>query len=671
MLPPPRAGRGRWPSPRLSALGAVLLLLALAARAGGVPEPVLARRSLEDFEGRGRWRGVAARPQDRIRLEVREDPGGERSAHALHVRFSFGDEGAGQVTLGVPLAGVDGSDFDHLALWIRGDAQAGFGPTLKIRVHRGSPDAPRETGTFLLDGIAEGWQRFLVPLGRMPGITEWKDLSEFVLSIQARRVGVAAGAYYLDDLDLVRTGHPGPSAADRVPTPAKRAWEREAGGPQEESRRLRLRLAGWPERSAVDPGELPADPQAFLWRLARDTWRGLAAFTDRTSGLPLDNVRFSGGSLEPADARIGDFTNVTNVGLHLMAISAARDLGLLEPEEALAQIGLVLGTLERLETHRGFFFNYYDTTSLERSSNFVSFVDSAWLTAGLLVTRSAFPEMAARCTRLVEAGDYAFFYDPVEQLMSHGYWTNLAVPAEYHYGLFYTEARLGSLIAIAKGDVPEEHWTRLRRGSAPFARTGAGGERGRGRGPAPQRWRGIAFVPSWGGSMFEALMPVLALDEPRLAPQTLGRNDEAHAMIQRRYALEELGYAVWGMSPSATPGSDAYAEYGAAPLGVSSYPAGVVAPYASALALAVTPAAAEANLRRLAALPGAYGDYGFYDAVDPQTGQVASRYLALDQSMLFLALANHLGGGSVRRHFADDPIGQRALPLVSDKRLLD
>jgi hypothetical protein len=162
--------------------------------------------------------------------------------------------------------------------------------------------------------------------------------------------------------------------------------------------------------------------------------------------------------------------------------------------------------------------------------------------------------------------------------------------------------------------------------------------------------------------MFEALMPILVLDELRLAPQTLGRNDEVHAVIQRRYALEELGYPVWGLSPSATPGTGAYAEYGARPLGLRGYPSGVVAPYASALALAVTPQEAEANLRQLADSLHAYGEYGFYDAVDPRTGRVAYAYLALDQSMLFLALANHLGDGCVRKRFAQDPVVQRALP---------
>ena len=100
-------------------------------------------------------------------------------------------------------------------------------------------------------------------------------------------------------------------------------------------------------------------------------------------------------------------------------------------------------------------------------------------------------------------------------------------------------------------------------------------------------WRGVRFVPSWGGSMFEALMPGLVLDERRYAPASLGRNDRMHAVIQRRYALEKLGYPVWGLSPSASPATGAYGEYGVKPLGTRGYTAGAVTPHAAALALSV------------------------------------------------------------------------------------
>ena len=365
---------------------------------------------------------------------------------------------------------------------------------------------------------------------------------------------------------------------------------------------------------------------------------------------------------------MGDYTNVTNIGLYLIDIVAARELGLIGPEEARARLDRTLDTLERLETYHGFFFNYYDTTTLERTSHFVSFVDSAWLTAGLMVVRNSVPELAARCTRLIDRGDYGVFYDPVEQWMMHGYYVHLPHRSEYSYGLLYSEARLGSLIAIGKGDVPEEHWFRMARTFPRYFNWQSQSPKGRAdktvNGHAfpggYYAWKGLKYVPSWGGSLFEALMPLLVLDESRYAPASLGRNAAAHTELSRRFALEHLGYPVWGLSPSSTPGGDGYGEYGARVLGARGYPAGAVTPHAAALALLTEPAAATANLRQLAERYPLYGDFGFYDAVDPKTGQVAYNYLALDQSMILIALANHLRDGVIQQIFcrrSDYPTG--------------
>src|SRR5262249_60793239 len=123
------------------------------------------------------------------------------------------------------------------------------------------------------------------------------------------------------------------------------------------------------------------------------------------------------------------------------------------------------------------------------------------------------------------------------------------------------------------------------------------------------------YVPSWGGSMFEALMPTLVLDEGRLFPENLGRNDVVHAEVQRRAALDDLHYPVWGLSSSTIPDGSGDAEYGIRSLGVLGYPPGAVTPHASALALTVTPLEAATNLRTLARRLAIYGDFGFYHAV--------------------------------------------------------
>jgi hypothetical protein len=472
---------------------------------------------------------------------------------------------------------------------------------------------------------------------------------------------------------------PEPGADETVVAVKKKAWEAQHGGLQGAIPFIQARLGGWPSTVLADKQRLPDSDAAFLQQLAADTWQGLQALHDKENGLPIDSVSFGRASVALGDSHIGDYTNVTTIGLRLATIAAAYELELLSRPQAVAAARQILATLQRLERHAGFFFNFYDTTSEERTSNFISFVDSSWLTAGLIVTRVTFAELYAECTELIDQGDYRFFYDSDFGLMLHGYFVPRASRSRFHYGMLYAESRLGSLLAIGKGDVPAAHWFKMTRtfpsGCNWQSRPPRGrhpkelrGERFRG---GWYEWEGTRYVPSWGGSMFEALMPTLLLDEPRHASRNLGANDLAHAVVQRRYALEQLGYPVWGMSPSLAPSTTSYTEFGVPVLGAVGYQPGAVTPHAAALALAVTPQQATANLRELARRYDLYGEYGLYDAVDPRSGEVIHAYLGLDQAMTFLALANHLKDGCVQRRFESDPIVQRVLPLLAEESFFE
>jgi putative glucoamylase len=83
----------------------------------------------------------------------------------------------------------------------------------------------------------------------------------------------------------------------------------------------------------------------------------------------------------------------------------------------------------------------------------------------------------------------------------------------------------------------------------------------------------------------------------------------------------------------------------------------VVTPHASFLALEVLPQQAFENIRSLLShYPEIYGEYGFFDAVNPTTGSIGHRYLVLDQSMIMAALDNALNDRAMQRHFARDPV---------------
>jgi hypothetical protein len=255
--------------------------------------------------------------------------------------------------------------------------------------------------------------------------------------------------------------------------------------------------------------------------------------------------------------------------------------------------------------------------------------------------------------------------------MYHGYYTNIDYYSEYHYGAIYTETRAISYLAIGKGDVPKEHWfnlartfsdewlwqTQMPQGRRHKTYLGYPTEGGY------YTYEGMKFVPSWGGSMFEALMPPIIMDEKGVAVKSLGPNDERHARIQMKYALEKLKYPVFGMSPSCVPGAG-YGEYGVKLLGIKGYKQTVITPHATFLALEFAPKECADNIRKMHSSYKAYGEYGFYDAINAKTGAVALKYLCLDQAMSFLALDNYLNDGAIRKRFCADPVNRNAEELL-------
>ena len=106
-------------------------------------------------------------------------------------------------------------------------------------------------------------------------------------------------------------------------------------------------------------------------------------------------------------------------------------------------------------------------------------------------------------------------------------------------------------------------------------------------------------------------------------------------------------------------------------MGSKGYKDGAVTPHASILALEIAPEIVITNMRRLIQLYDIYGEYGFYDAVNPNTKTVAYRYLALDQGMIFVALNNYLNNGAIRKRFNQDPLNVKARPLLTEEKLFD
>ncbi|MBL8841037.1 MAG: hypothetical protein JNL90_05830 [Planctomycetes bacterium] len=274
--------------------------------------------------------------------------------------------------------------------------------------------------------------------------------------------------------------------------------------------------------------------------------------------------------------------------------------------------------------------------------------------------------LAERARLLAEEMDFRFLFDPQRKLLSIGW---LLADAESEgrldtscYDLLASEARLASFIAIAKGDVPQEHWFRLGRSLAVVHREPA--------------------LVSWSASMFEYLMPQLLL---RAYSRTL-LDASCRAALHRQIDYGEERGVPWGISESAYAFVDRHGHYqykafGVPGLGLKRGLADhlVVAPYASALAALIDPCAAAANLRALARL-GLDGRYGAYEAIDfsdaplsgapdaaPGDGVIVRSYMAHHQGMTLVALGAALLGPTMVERFHRDPRIQGAESLLQER----
>ncbi|MEH6758655.1 MAG: glucoamylase family protein [Parasphingorhabdus sp.] len=127
----------------------------------------------------------------------------------------------------------------------------------------------------------------------------------------------------------------------------------------------------------------------FLREIARRTWLYFETFAGpQDNWLPPDNYQ---GEPYPETAHR---TSPTNIGMMMLSTASAWDLGFLGIEELAARTGNCYDTLDRLETHRGHFLNWYDTQSLQPlEPRYVSVVDSGNLAGCFIVTISVLKEI--------------------------------------------------------------------------------------------------------------------------------------------------------------------------------------------------------------------------------------------------------------------------------------
>jgi cyclic beta-1,2-glucan synthetase len=250
-------------------------------------------------------------------------------------------------------------------------------------------------------------------------------------------------------------------------------------------------------------------------------------------------------------------------------------------------------------------------------------------------------DISDKAGRFTDEMNFSFLFLKKRGLFTIGYNVEKAQHDSGTYDLLASEARIASYIAIAKGDIPVEHWFRLSRRLTSLSRN--------------------EILLSWGGTMFEYLMPLLFL---RTYPDTLLDHTGENVLTwQQEYGRKRN--LPWGYSESAYYFLNLdmhyqYRAFGAPGLGLKRGLAEeyVVAPYAAMLSLMVEPESSMKNLKALEKI-GGFGLYGFYDAVDFTPSRMGEKekhkwvktYMVHHHGMSLLSIENVIGNGRCKSGF--------------------
>ena len=158
-------------------------------------------------------------------------------------------------------------------------------------------------------------------------------------------------------------------------------------------------------------------------------------------------------------------------------------------------------------------------------------ITSAVASAGVLL--NGYNRVTGRCEQYVREMDFRFLYHNERRVFHIGYNLDAGQLDHNDYDLMASESRIASLIAIAYGDVPQNHWLHLGR---PVTRV-----------------EGLRVLLSWSATMFEYLMPPLFLPS---YPGTLLAESEhgatLHQIAYGRSKIRALGHLRIGVSSGST-----------------------------------------------------------------------------------------------------------------------
>lgn len=281
--------------------------------------------------------------------------------------------------------------------------------------------------------------------------------------------------------------------------------------------------------------------------------------------------------------------------------------------------------------------------------------DSVLLDSKNIIVRME--SLMLKCEELIYKMEFGFLFDEKKKLFTIGYNVSEGRCDLSYYDLLASEARTASFVAIAKGEIAQEHWFRLGRQMTNVD-------------------SGRALI-AWTATMFEYLMPLLVMK--RYGATLIDETYKTVVARQISYGREQG--VPWGVSEAGYNARDLNLNYQYGPFGIPGLGLKrglseelVVSPYSTMLACVIDPRSAFVNLQKLEKM-GALAQYGFYESIDYTPSRLPKNqkffilrsFMAHHQGMSLVSLNNLIHKDIMQTRFHSDPLVQATELLLQER----
>ncbi len=380
------------------------------------------------------------------------------------------------------------------------------------------------------------------------------------------------------------------------------------------------------------------DDKKYLEDLARETWH---FFSDNMN--PGNNYLIPDNYQINRDYKADNKTSSTNIGLSLVSIVSACELGFINEEEAISMLNNVINTINKLAKWNGHLYNWYNIETLEvLKPSFISGVDSGNFIASLIVVKEFLKKhndstLVTTISDIIDNTNFKFLCDS-GNFIKLGYNDDDGKLTAAKYDRIMSECRIASYVAIAKGDISSKNWFVLDKTLTTYkCRKG---------------------VISWFGTSFEYFMPLIFMKN--YANTLLDESYHFAYYAQKEYMLKINRSLPWGVSESAYNELDDSQNYKYKAFGIPALrirqeteSQEVIAPYGSILAITEFPKDVIKNIKKYDKI-NMRGIYGLYESYDVNNKMPVYSFFAHHQGMILSSLANCIKDGVIQNYFASD-----------------